>query len=61
MEQHQYEMAAVDFKEYLNVDSTLYWFLLEHINKDDDYSRKKVRECLEECMSLQEQTYQGGM
>lgn len=61
MEHHQYETAAVDFKEYLNVDSALYWYLLEHINKDDDYSRKKVKECLDECMSLQEQIYRWGM
>lgn len=32
MEQHKYEIAAVDFKEYLDVDSGLYWYLLEHIN-----------------------------
>lgn len=61
MEQHKYEIAAVDFKEYLDVDSGLYWYLLEHINNNDDYSRKKVKECLDECTSLQEQTYQGGM
>ncbi len=61
MEQHKYEIAAVDFKEYLDVDSGLYWYLLEHINNNDDYSRKKVKECLDECTSLQEQSYQGGM
>lgn len=61
MEQHQYEMAAVDFKEYLNVDSALYWYILEHVNMDEDYSRKKVNECLDECMSLQEKIYRGGM
>lgn len=61
MELHQYEMAAVDFKEYLNVDSALYWYILEHVNMDEDYSRKKVKECLDECMSLQEKIYRGGM
>lgn len=61
MEQQQYEIAAMDFKEYLDVDFGLYWYLLEHINNNDDYSRKKVKECLDECRSLQEQTYQGGM
>ena len=59
MEQHQYEIAAMDFKEYLDVDSGLYWYLLEHINNNDDYSRKKVKECLDECRSLQEQTFKG--
>ena len=61
MEQHQYEIAAADFMKYLDVDSALYWYLLDHINNNDDYSRKKVIECLDVCASLQKQTYQGGM
>ena len=61
MEQEQYEEAVEDFEEYLNVDSPVYWFLMKHLNKDANYSRDKVSICLEECMALLNQTYQGGM
>lgn len=52
MEQRQYEEAIVAFKEYLNVDSDIYWYLIEYSN-NENYSRKKVKECLEKCMLLQ--------
>ena len=61
MEQHQYEEATEDFEEYLDVDSKLYWYLLEHINNDESYSREKVRDCLEQCTALQAKIYQAGM
>lgn len=37
---------------YLNVDSDIYWYLIEYSN-NENYSRKKVKECLEKCMLLQ--------
>ena len=52
MEQRQYEEAIVAFKEYLNVDSDIYWYLIEYSN-NENYYRKKVKECLEKCMLLQ--------
>ena len=52
MEQRQYEEAIVAFKEYLNVDSDIYWYLIEYSN-NENYSRKKVKESLEKCMLLQ--------
>ena len=42
MEQRQYEEAIVAFKEYLNVDSDIYWYLIEYSN-NENYSRKKSR------------------
>ncbi len=39
MEQRQYEEAIVAFKEYLNVDSDIYWYLIEYSN-NENYSRK---------------------
>ena len=41
-----------NLKEYLNVDSDIYWYLIEYSN-NENYSRKKVKECLEKCMLLQ--------
>ena len=52
MEQRQYKEAIIAFKEYLNVDSDIYWYLIEYSN-NENYSRKKVKECLEKCMLLQ--------
>ena len=31
MEQRQYDEAIVDFEEYLDIDSVIYWYLIEHI------------------------------
>lgn len=42
MEQRQYKEAIVAFKEYLNVDSDIYWYLIEYSN-NENYSRKKSR------------------
>ena len=52
MEQRQYDEAIVDFEEYLDIDSVIYWYLIEHIN-DKSYSRKNVTACLKKCMLLQ--------
>ena len=61
MEQHRYEEAVENFEEYLDVDSKMHWYLLEHINNDESYSREKVRDCLEQCMAFQAKIYQTGM
>lgn len=53
MEQSQYDAAAAAFDAYLNVDSELYWKLMEWTN-DERYLREKVEEALEKCMSLWE-------
>lgn len=52
MEQCRYEETIVAFEEYLNMDSDIYWYLLELIN-DESYSRKNVYDCLEKCTEKQ--------
>lgn len=52
MEQCQYDEAVASFEKYLNMDSPIYWYFMEHMN-DESYSRKNVSDCLEECISLQ--------
>lgn len=55
MDQCKYKEATVVFEEYLNVDSDIYWYLLELVN-DESCSRKTVNDCLEKCME-QQKTY----
>lgn len=59
MEQCQYEEAITSFEQYLNVESVIYWYLMELVN-DESYSRKNVSYCLEECRFLQSKIYQKG-
>lgn len=59
MDQCQYEEATSAFEEYLNVDSDIYWYLLELVN-DESCSRENVNDCLKKCMALQAKTYQSG-
>ena len=49
MNQGQYGEAIPAFENYLNVDSDIYWYLIELIN-DKSYSRENVIECLEKCL-----------
>lgn len=55
MDQCKYKEATVVFEEYLNVDSDIYWYLLELVN-DKTCSRKTVNVRLEKCME-QQKTY----
>ena len=41
MQNEQYSDATEKFEKYLEVDSNLYWYLLELFN-DDSYSRQEV-------------------
>lgn len=61
MEQCQYEEAVTAFEKYLHVNSDMYWHLLEAVNRDERYYRENVNDSLEECLRLQEKTYQSGM
>ena len=57
MEQCQYEAAVIAFEKYLDVNSNIYWHLLEAVNRDERYFRENVNDSLEECLRLQEKTY----
>lgn len=43
-----FQEAEVLFEDYLNVNSELYWHLLEYFN-GDEYSRTQVEEAIEKC------------
>lgn len=51
MGQRQYEEAIDLFEQYLNVESDIYWYLMELVN-GESYSCKNVSDCLEECKVL---------
>lgn len=60
MGQRQYEEAIDLFEQYLNVESDIYWNLMELVN-GESYSCKNVSNCLEECRVLQEKIYHEGV
>lgn len=60
MRQRQYEEAIDLFEQYLNVESDIYWYLIELVN-DESYFRENVSDCLEECRVLQEKIYHEGV
>ena len=47
MEEQQYASAAECFEKYLDEESNVYWWLIDHFNKT--YSREKVQRDLEKC------------
>lgn len=49
MKNEQYSNAIIKFEKYLEVDSNLYWYLLELFN-DDSYSRQEVMAAKELCL-----------
>ena len=51
MGQRQYEEAIDLFEQYLNVESDIYWYLMELVN-GESYSCKNASDCLEECKVL---------
>lgn len=61
LEQCQYEEAVAAFEKYLDVNSDIYWHLLEAVNRDERYYQENVNNSLEECLRLEEKTYQPGM
>lgn len=52
MEQCQYEDAVTAFEKYLDVNSDIYWHLLEAVNRDERYYRENVNDSLEECLRI---------
>lgn len=49
MQNEQYSDAIEKFEKYLEVDSNLYWYLLELFN-DDSYNRQEVIAAKELCL-----------
>lgn len=60
MGQRQYEEAIDLFEQYLNVESDIYWYLMELVN-GESYSCKNVSDCLAECRVLKEKIYHEGV
>lgn len=49
----EYSEAAEKFENYLNVDSKIYWYLIDHVN-DYSYSRQAVIDARNECIQKME-------
>lgn len=52
MESEQYDEAIAAFEDYLDVNLSAYWFLVECVN-DESYSRQGVSSALQECKNKQ--------
>lgn len=50
----EYSEAVEKFNNYLNVDSNIYWYLIEHAN-DYSYSRQAVINAKNECIQKMEE------
>ena len=52
MKTEQYSEAVIAFEDYLDVNLSAYWFLVECVN-DESYSRQGVSYALQECKNRQ--------
>lgn len=50
MMKKEYDKAVIEFQEYLDVDSQVYWMLMETIN-NEFYSRDGVNEAISICIA----------
>ena len=58
MKVEQYNEAITTFEDYLDVNSRVYWFIVEFIN-NENYSRQGVISAIQECNNKQMQiTYE---